>query len=182
MRPSPGKSYGIVIDHSAAVYRPQCGFPDEDTEWTLEGNADADFAAKHKAGQTEKAFYCKHCALAYHGTEFCPQCGRKPVKPPKSIFAAPGVDGTNELLVAADRQNATGDFSREERIRHWFRCLGVAARKGGPFTMASAMYKRKYNEFPEQNFPCLPGWDRRRMKITDIYPNFARRKPTVDVE
>ncbi len=30
----------------------------------------------------------------------------------------------------------------------------------------------------ERGFPCLPGWDRRRMKIRDVYPNFGRKKET----
>ena len=44
MRPYPGKEYGIVIDHSGAVFRH--GFPDEDMIWTLEGDADAQWKKK----------------------------------------------------------------------------------------------------------------------------------------
>lgn len=173
MRPAPGKKYGIGIDHSGAVFRH--GFPDEDTEWTLEGNADEAFAKKHKAGETEKAFYCKQCELAYHGTEFCPQCGRKPVKPPRSVFAPVMVDSTDELLIEAER-NGTGVFSDESKIEHWKRCLAIAAHRGGPFTMASAMWKRKYGDWPPDDYPMMPGWDKRRMKVTDVYPGFGKRK------
>jgi hypothetical protein len=173
MRTAPGKTHGILIDHSGAVFRH--GFPDEDTEWTLEGNVDETFAAKQKAGETERAFYCKNCELAYHGSEFCPQCGRKPVKPPRSVFAPVMADGTNELLIEAEREG-TGVFSLEAKIDHWKRCVAMTARKGGTFVMASCIYKRKYGEWPGNGFPMMPDWSKRRMKITDVYPNFGSRK------
>ena len=174
MRPYPGKEYGIIIDHGGAIFKH--GFPDEDTEWTLEGNVDVNFKNKHKDGLTEKALYCKACELLYHGSMQCPQCGRTPAKPPKSIFAPQAIDGSNEVLVEADRQAGAGDFSREEKEKHWWICLRVVANKGGPFTMASAIYKQKYGEYPPKDFPCLPGWDRMRERVADVYPNLLRRK------
>lgn len=174
MRPFPGKSHGVLIDHAGAVFRH--GFPDEDTEWTLEGNADEAFKAKHDKGETAQVHYCKACELLYHDQMACPQCGRLPVKPPKSIFAPPDVESTNEILTEAERGGPKDVFGRQQKVDHWFRCLGVAARKGGTFTMASAIYKQKYNEWPGQDFPCLPRWNDRRRAVADIYPNFARRK------
>lgn len=173
MRPSAGKTYGILIDHSGAVFRH--GFPDEDTEWTLTGNVDSEFKAKHDAGETAKAFYCKHCELAYHGTEACPQCGRKPVKPPRSIFAPPPVDARNEILTEADRDGSRGEWSHDQKVQHWLRCLGVAANRNGTFGMAGAIYKQKYDEFPKDDFPCIPpryGW---KQRVADVYPKFRRR-------
>jgi DNA repair protein RadD len=172
MRPAPGKSYGILIDHGGAVFRH--GFPDEDTEWTLDGNADAAFKAKHDAGQTEKAFYCKRCELVYHGSDVCPQCGRRPVQPPRSIFAPPPVRPRNELLVEADRAGRADD--RDERVRHYLRCVGAAKNRGGTFTQAAAIYKQKYGEYPPDDFPCNPSWDQRRQRVVDVYPDFGRRQ------
>ncbi len=174
MRTLEGKEYGILIDHSGAVFRH--GFPDEDTNWTLEGNADEDFKAKHDKGDTEKAFYCKVCQLVYHGTQGCPQCGRAPAKPPRSIFAPPPVESRNELLTEAERKQFDKTFSKDEKIAHWLRCLAVAANKNGNVKMASVIFKQKYKEWPADDFPCMPPWHDRERKVGDLYPNFRRRQ------
>lgn len=173
MRPFPGQTHGVLIDHAGAVFRH--GFPDEDTEWTLEGNADVEFKKKHDDGRTDPVNYCKGCERLFSGSA-CPQCGKAPTKPPRSIFAAPAVDNTNEILTEADRNGEREVYGREEKIKHWFRCLGVAARKGAAFTMASTIYKQKYQEWPPDDFPCLPSWSDRKRPVVDIYPNFARGK------
>jgi superfamily II DNA or RNA helicase len=178
MRPSPGKSHGILIDHSGAVFRH--GFPDEDTEWTLDGNVDAEFKARHDRGETERAFYCKYCARAYHGSEFCPQCGRKPATPPKSIFAPDPVRPANELLVEAERGGDRAVYEREERVKHWIRCLGVAKAQSGTFGRAAQIYKRKYGAWPGDDFPGLPGRWQWQAKVADLYPDFGRRRTASD--
>jgi DNA repair protein RadD len=174
MRTLPGKTHGILIDHSGAVFKH--GFPDEDTHWTLEGSPDEDFKKAKDEGKTEKAFYCKRCELVYHGSQECPQCGRAPAKPPRSIFEPPPVDASNELLVEADRKAERGVFSKDEKIKHWLICLGVSANSNGDFKKASVIYKKKYNEWPGDDFPCLPSWKDRGNKVADMYPKFIRRK------
>lgn len=169
MRPSGEKKYGILIDHSGACFRH--GFPDEDTEWTLDGNTNEKFAAKHDKGETEQALYCRHCEIVYHGDNGCPQCGRLPSKPPKSIFAPPPVESTNEILVEADRNGDRSVYDKEEKISHWFRCLQVAIKRNGNFLQASAIFKQKYGHFPDSDYPCLPGWHERREKVSSVYPD-----------
>jgi superfamily II DNA or RNA helicase len=173
MRPSPGKTHGVLIDHAGAVFRH--GFPDEDTEWTLTGNADKDFAAKHAAGKTEQAFYCKRCELAYHRSSQCPQCGRVPAKPPKSVFAPPPVRPRHELLTEADRDGWREDADREERVRHWLRCLAVAKNRDGSFGMAAQVYRKKYRAWPPDDFPCIPKNRRWKDRIKDVYPDFGKK-------
>lgn len=173
MRIVPGVSYGIVIDHAGAVFRH--GFPDEDTPWTLDGNADEEFKNKHDAGETEKAFYCKRCELAYHGSPCCPQCGREPSKPPRSIFAPPPVRPRHELLTEAERES-TRVTDRQEKVQHWFRCLHAAIKRNGSFLQASAIFRRKYGVYPDEDFPCLPAWKDRRLPIAELYPNFVRNE------
>jgi hypothetical protein len=159
-----------IVGNSGAVFKH--GFPDEDTEWTLTGNVDADYASKHKDGLTPKAFYCKHCELAYQGSPGCPQCGREPAKVPKSIFAAPPLENTNEILTEAERGGGKNVYEREEKIKHWMRCLAVAANRNGTFGMAGAIFKKKYDEFPGRDFPCIPAnWG---LKVLDVYPKFKR--------
>ncbi len=177
MRPAPGKTHGILIDHSGAVFNH--GFPDEDSEWTLEGNVDENYKKKHDAGDTPQAHYCKHCEIVYKDHLACPECGRMPSKPPRSIFASlpDPVDASDELLVAADRNgDGHGAWARDQQIKHWFLCLTVAANKGGNFKMASAIWKNKYHDWPPNDFPCMPGWRDMDKKVTELYPKFSRRK------
>lgn len=173
MRPAPGKTHGILIDHSGAVFKH--GFPDEDTEWTLMGNVNEDFKAKQEAGETEQALYCKQCELLYHGTMGCPQCGRMPVKPPRSIFAPPPEEPRNELLVEADRENAR-HFSREEKIQTWFACLNAAKKRNGTFGQAGAIYRKKYNEWPDDDFPMTPARYQWKCKVADVFPEFGKKQ------
>lgn len=116
MRPANGKTHGILIDHAGAVF--QHGFPDEDTEWTLEGDTDELFRRKKADKKTEDALYCKFCEMLYNGTASCPQCGKMPSKPPRSIFAPPPQATRDELLTEADRGVEAGVFSRDEKIKH----------------------------------------------------------------
>jgi hypothetical protein len=173
MRPWTGKTHGILIDHAAAVYRH--GFPDEDTDWTLLGNVDAAFKAKHHEGKTAKVNYCTKCSLMF-STLTCPGCGRMPVKPPRSIFTPPPIRTENDPLYEAERARDREVYSAEEKKKHWMRCLGVAARRNGNFKMASVIYKQKYSEWPPSDFPCMPPFDRRGEKVADVYPGFARKK------
>lgn len=174
MRPFPGKTHGVLIDHAGACFRH--GFPDEDTEWTLEGNTDEAFKKKKDANETEKLLYCKACELMFHGTLACPQCGKMPSKPPKSIFAPPPVDASDELLVEADRKQKTDPFSIDEKIKHWKVCLGAAAARNGSLGQAAQIYKRKYNEFPRNDFPYMPERWEWQKKVIEKFPGFDRKR------
>lgn len=177
MRPFPGKEYGILIDHSGAIFKH--GFPDEDTEWPLEGSADEKFADKKKKGDTAKVCYCDSCQLLYKDALACPQCGKPPARPPKSIFAAPDVENGGGVLVEADRASPKDVYSRDEKVNHWFRCLAVAAKSPkGTFAMASRIFHNKYGEFPGRDFPCTVPFSQNKMLVRDKFPNFGSKKQT----
>lgn len=175
MRPHPSKKYGILIDHSAAVYR--CGFPDENTEWTLEGNVDEQFRKKKADGKTKDAHYCSKCEMLYKDTLRCPGCGLPPARPPKSIFAPPPIEHTDDPLSEAERghERVVGN-DREERVKTWMACLGLAIKRNGTFAMAGSVYKNKYKEYPPADFPCNVPFHECKMKVKDVYPNFGRRQ------
>lgn len=175
LRPSAGKECGILIDHAAAVMRH--GFPDEDTEWLLDGNVDENYARLHEDGKTPKALYCKHCERVYSGSLACPECGRLPAKPPRSLFEATPVESEDEMLLEVDRKKmGHGIYSREERIKHWLRCVGVAKARLGTFQMAAMIYKNKYDDWPLDDFPCTPGAGKWHLKVVAVFPDFGRKK------
>jgi DNA repair protein RadD len=172
MRRQEGKDHGVVIDHAGACFR--LGFPDEDMDWPLEGNADEIYQKKHDNGETPKAFYCKRCELAYHGREQCPKCGLAPSKPPKSIFEAPPMRPRNELLTEAERgEQAAADD--KEKIGTWFACLATAKKRNGSFKMASTIYKNKYGQWPRSNFPHMPPFKDRGRKVAEVMAEAQNR-------
>jgi superfamily II DNA or RNA helicase len=179
MRPSPGKDYGILIDHAGAIFR--LGWPDEDQEWPLAGNVDADYEARRDNGDLQPTGWCKHCQIAYKGTVVCPQCGRAPVKPPPSPFEAAPVRPRHEILTEADRQEDRGVWARDEQIKHWLRCLAVAKAKNGTPGQAAMIFKQKYKRFPGNDFPCMPrSRDEWRTKVAELWPDFGKRKAVAD--
>jgi DNA repair protein RadD len=174
MRMVAGREYGIVIDHAGACFR--LGFPDEDMEWPLEGNADEVYQKKHDDGDTPKAFYCKRCELAYHGQEACPQCGRQPVKPPRSVFEAPPQRPRNELLTEAERTKQAG-ADEQEKISTWFACLQVAKKRNGTFKMASVIFHNKYKVWPKADYPHMPPFKQRGRKVAEVLEEAQRNRP-----
>jgi superfamily II DNA or RNA helicase len=146
MRPAPGKTHGIVIDHSGAVFRH--GFPDEDTEWTLEGDTDAKYKSKHDKGDTDAANYCKKCELVYPRSSKCPQCGSVKTKPPRSVFSPPPINDPNAVLTEAERHEQAKIWSIDEKRAHWKRCQKIGQSRGGGDRQAAAIWKKKYGSYP----------------------------------
>ena len=69
MRPAPGKTRAIILDHVGNTGRH--GLPDEPREWSLEGR-------KRKAGSTEGAVamrQCQACFCCHRPAPVCPECG-----------------------------------------------------------------------------------------------------------
>lgn len=172
MRVFTGKKYGILIDHAGAVF--EHGFPDEDTDWPLDGNANEIFQGKHDLNLTEAALYCKQCELVYHGSKCCPECGRVPVKPQRSVFSPP-LDYTDEMLTEAERGGDREEWSRQSQERFWSMCVGIAANSNGTFNKALIMYRKKYNEWPKSNFPFMQPYGCNGRKVRDVYPSFGKK-------
>ena len=97
-------------------------------------------------------------------------------EPPRSIFAAPPVETTNEILVEADRSGDRSVYDRDAKVAHWFRCINVAKSRNGSMGMAAQVYKQKYGEFPPDDFPMIPERWAWKKKATELYPDFGKRR------
>ena len=76
LRPSPGKTRAVILDHVGNVLRH--GMPDEDREWSLEG---AERRTKGGGEASVSVSVCKSCYAAYEPQPQCPYCGHiEPVK------------------------------------------------------------------------------------------------------
>lgn len=69
LRPAPGKSEAIVLDHVGNTARH--GFPDDPREWTLDGRP----KRASKAGQANPVRQCTACYHVHRPAASCPACG-----------------------------------------------------------------------------------------------------------
>ncbi|MCB4862973.1 DEAD/DEAH box helicase [Sphingobium sp. PNB] len=96
LRPAPGKSEAIILDHAgnSMVH----GLPDDDREWSL---ADREKRKKdEKASVTIKT--CMECFHVYRPAPKCPQCGQQPASQGREIEQRDGE--LAEVDVAAKRK------------------------------------------------------------------------------
>jgi DNA repair protein RadD len=95
LRPVEGKTRCIILDHVGNVITH--GMPQEDREWSLDGNK-----KKKKRGDDEKAMRVKQCPQCYsvHApAPNCPQCGHFYVAEVKALDE---VEGQLQQITAAD--------------------------------------------------------------------------------
>jgi DNA repair protein RadD len=102
LRPAPGKTHAVILDHAANVFRH--GFPDVEHPWTLEDRP------KKKGKVLVKR--CSGCgALIPAAARVCPECGAeqpRPAAPPAKPGARPLVE--LDAMTAHERWLATGSF------------------------------------------------------------------------
>ena len=83
LRPAPGKTHAVILDHVGNVWRH--GLPDQDREWSLE---DGVKQAREKDIR-DAIRQCPACWYAHDPAPVCPACGYvykvKPKKPPSYV-------------------------------------------------------------------------------------------------
>lgn len=138
LRPSPGKSHAIILDHAGNAMRH--GLPDDPREWSLEGRAGA---SNRENAQGMGVKVCPKCYAAQAGGKpACTYCGYVFETAPRKIETADGdlVEIDREALRRA-RLREQGPAVTEEalvalgikrgyrRPRAWARFILIARRK-----------------------------------------------------
>ena len=108
LRPHPGKTDCIIIDHTGCVQ--SHGFLDDDIEWTLEGKEKA-YRKPKKRSKERHILTCKVCSCAFMGPR-CPQCGT-----PIENYGRK-IEALDAELVRLDTPKKE-KFSREDKNRFW---------------------------------------------------------------
>ena len=162
-----------LLDHAGCVaYH---GFPDEDQDWRLGGDADMaeENAKKREEGEQKKPVTCPRCATTFSNRPACPNCGLELQKKqdPNKVKPEAGV------LVEICRDPDT-PLGRQNLVKLWHKCLGIAAARGHTFGLAAAMFLRESNQRPWQlNFlPNMPPNNDWKGFVRDAYPQYSRRK------
>lgn len=142
MRPAPGKTHGVVIDHSGAVK--QHGFADEEIPWSLEGDEKlAERREKQKAEKGEaKVITCPECHTQFKGTRICPQCGHECIPKGKPV---PVYEADLEE-VSPTKANRGDDW--EYKAEFYAQLLGYARARGYKMGWAAYQYREKYGVWP----------------------------------
>jgi DNA repair protein RadD len=112
LRPAPGKSNLVLIDHSGAVYRH--GLLEDKIAWTLDVAKRADnteHAPLERRGVC-RLIECSQCGALRKGGEPCPACGFLPKRRPDAIIFRDGE------LARVDRNTRQPVQSSDPHERH----------------------------------------------------------------
>lgn len=143
MRPYPGKTHAILLDHAGAVF--QHGMPGEPIEWSLsESDLDKRLKKEREDGTRAEPVLCGRCGLIFGGAPVCPECGA-PVPRRKAKGEEPGL--AHERLVQVSGEPGP---QRDMMQREWTKTLYVARAKGWTLGRASAVFKKKFGEWPDK--------------------------------
>jgi DNA repair protein RadD len=142
LRPAPGKSDAIILDHSGAVHRH--GPPADHIDWTLDPDSHA-VSPAHQARQQKSGsglVECTQCSALRVGGLPCPHCGFMPVRPGKYV---PIEDGE---LVEFSSRNAAKQTTQQELIIFHAELRRIAEQRGYKTGWAAQQYKTKFDSFP----------------------------------
>jgi DNA repair protein RadD len=159
LRPAPGKSDAIILDHSGAVYLH--GQPADHVEWTLDPDSHAvspdHQARKEKGGESGGGLIeCTQCSALRVGGQPCPCCGFMPTRPAQYVPIADG-----ELSIVTNGKSGASPYATaEERIIFHAELRHIAEKRGYKPGWAAQQYKTKFGSFPpwawNQRPTCTP--------------------------
>ncbi len=145
LRPAPGKTDAIVLDHSGAVFRH--GFVEDAVEWTLSPDRHARSPA-HAArceDYASRLLECSQCGAVRVGGQECGVCGFLPQRPPRAITF---VDG-DLAEVGRDRRTNANTYDPVERGRWHAMLLYIQHERGYSPKWAKANYREKFKRWPD---------------------------------
>jgi superfamily II DNA or RNA helicase len=148
LRPSPGKTDCVVLDHAGSTH--EHGFVEDEVQWTLEASRRATNAShdKRKAGGTKSRLCdCSRCGAIRVAGERCRSCGFLPAPPPRSVDF---VDGDLARLDRNRRPQVDGPTAAE-KLR-WQRQLAhIAYERGYRPGWSSHKYREKFGHWPNSS-------------------------------
>jgi DNA repair protein RadD len=126
LRPAPGKTNALILDHSGAVF--QQGFVDDEITWALHEDEKAENKT-HSARGTYDApalTTCPECDAVRFQGQPCTVCGWHPVAKPKRVEILDGELGA----VDRDRSVTTPIYGPDQRLTFYRQLLWVVNERG----------------------------------------------------
>jgi DNA repair protein RadD len=144
LRPAPGKSNLVLIDHSGAVFKH--GLLEDKIEWTLhqDKRASNPTHAKRDLGTIGRLVECSQCGAMRTTGEKCPHCGFLPQRKPDAIVFRDGE------LARLNKQTRAADSMVDPNARvRWHSMLTwIAAERGYKPGWTAHKFKEKFGEWP----------------------------------
>lgn len=154
LRPAPGKSNCLVLDHSGAVHR--FGFATEDRGWSLDGHRDLTTAKRERERGEGRDVTCPECSCVFRGRE-CPSCSWYAAPKGREITTLDGElieigehlpeDEQARLTFYLELRGYQHEVSREREL------AGRPAYKDG---WAAVVFKEKHGDWPPRPWGFLP--------------------------
>jgi superfamily II DNA or RNA helicase len=141
LRPYPGKTEAVIIDHACCIGPPHGhGFLDDPIEWTLEGKK---IVAKVQTRKKEKTILtCDYCSTLHTGAR-CPNCGHEIKSYGKKIEAL-----DSELSEISRTKDKKEKYKTQEKHRWWSMLEYERRRLGKSDSWLLAQYKSKFGTWP----------------------------------
>jgi DNA repair protein RadD len=142
LRPAPGKTCAIILDHSGAVFRH--GLPEDHVYWSLDPEKQVSNRDHEKRGSDSfggpKILECTQCGAIREGGKPCSACGFLPVKKPQLVTVR---DGDLALVKGGKPGKA------EQNKTEWHAMLvGICVEKGWQIGAASHKFVEKFGHWP----------------------------------
>lgn len=149
LRPSPGKTDCLYLDHAGNVY--EHGRVEEHVEWRLAQGREPAMIRPSPAGPhaAPKERGCERCGALFAG-HVCPRCGQERSR--KARMA----DTLDGALTALDKPDAPHKPTQEEMQRWYQEALGQVRAWGKKDGMAAYAYQAKFGTLPPYHWSDLP--------------------------
>jgi DNA repair protein RadD len=152
LRPAPGKSNAIVLDHAGATYRH--GFVEDPVTWTLDPEKRAEskaHAARQADGYRSRFIDCASCGSIRVAGERCGHCGHLPQRRGNAVEYRDGD------LALVDRKTRIAEKLSDpaERMRWHSMLAHIADERGYKPGWASHKFKERFGTWPLLRYPSL---------------------------
>lgn len=148
LRPAPGKTDALIIDHSGATY--DHGFAEDEIEWVLEVDRRATNKTQSSRGnqQPRKLLTCPECTALRTAGSPCPACGWRPTPKAQEIEV---VDGDLEK-VERSRTTKKGEYTAEDKHAWHRQLVWIAQSRDYKLGWAGNKYREKFGAWPQKRF------------------------------
>ena len=144
LRPAPGKTDCLVLDHAGTVHRH--GFITDARVWTLEGRTGLVENATHTR-EPKGATVCPNCAAIFTASPTCPECGHQ-LRPTGRLV--PTREGSLVELGAGATPEAI------DRRAFYAELRGLTAQRGYKPGFAKAKFRERFNAWPPWSWDTDP--------------------------
>ena len=146
LRPSPGKTDCMVLDHAGTVDR--LGFADEEIPWSLDGKEKVQDRIEDRERKDPDPIECHSCHAKIKPQRTCPYCGADLSKRAAEAIAAHDVE-----LQEMDRKKRLKEgrqWTLEDKQRFYGELLTIAGENGYKPGWVANKYKAKLGVWPNQ--------------------------------